>query len=85
MDIVYEWLKDKNRWMKYFICFYYTMHFNATFFTIVKRFCYNYVMISFLTLLKIHDTFIKVYNFHDITLPLNILSGFQIVQHGVLE
>jgi len=35
------------------------------------------------TLLEICDTFTKVYNFHYITLLLEILSGLQIVQHGV--
>jgi hypothetical protein len=35
----------------------------------------------FLTLLDICDTFTKIYNFHDTTLPLDILNGLQIVQH----
>jgi hypothetical protein len=35
------------------------------------------------TLLEICDTFAKIYNFHYITLLLEILSGLQIVQHGV--
>jgi hypothetical protein len=38
---------------------------------------------KFLTLLEICDTFTNVCNFHHTTLPLDIQSGFQIVQHGV--
>jgi len=82
VDIVNEWMKKKlmDEILQFF------SHYTSILMQLLLQPYWNFVTTILwlvFTLLEICDTFTKVYNFHYITLPLDILNGLHIVQHGV--